>query len=450
MYPSRKPTRALTTAVASFATASLLVAGASASASATGAGTGATGTGTAATVERTPLGGGCFGLVGQTDEQDRASRDEPLAILARSGGRERVNRFARALCHSRPGHGTARLVDRHGHGLWRWATARAQGRIPVRGSLPGGDDRPLYWARVEMTRLLTLWTPRGGVSDATRERLLERLETVSRGQDTIRRHRADSRRTAQVVVTGFDPFTLDQDTRIGNPSGAVALALDGRRFRTAKGWVRIETAMFPVRWDDFTDGEVERTLAPHVRRGAKALTGLFTVSQGRPDQFDLEVWNGANRGGFADNENLERTGMIAIPDDFPTVTPQPQFTRSDLPARAMKRADTGAYKVKINHEITERDPDTGEERTTSDGPTPGFEAVSGGPGDYLSNEIAYRATLLRDAKDAGNVGGHVHTPVLGVPRGKAITDAGFESRRDAMVAQTKALVLKGAVVAARR
>ncbi len=242
------------------------------------------------------------------------------------------------------------------------------------------------------------------------------------------------------MVTGFDPFTLDVDTRIGNPSGAVALALDGRRLRTKDGWVRIETATFPVRWDDFAAGEVERTLSPQVRRGSAGLDALVTVSQGRPDQFDLEVWNGANRGGFADNENLERTGMIPIPDGYPTVTPQPQFTRTDLPVKAMKAIDSGSYRVKINHEITERDPATGEERTTTEGPTPGYEAVSGSPGDYLSNEIAYRATLLRDAVNASNVGGHVHTPVLGVPHRQRISDRGFVSRREAIVEQTRALV----------
>ncbi len=444
MHTSRNPSRGMTSALATLATASLLT---------TGLTTGlVAGPVPAAAAGRSPGTTSCFdSSLPTTVEQDRLDRRAPRVILARSRADHRVERFAAALCRAEPGRQARRTVDRHAHALWTWATARAQGRIRVAGTLPGGDDRPLYWARVSMTRLLAQWDPSGPApSRAARTRLLDRLETGSRGQDTLRKHRGDRRRTAQVVVTGFDPFTLDRDTRIGNPSGAVALALDGRRLRTDRGWVRIETAMFPVRWDDFTDGEVERTLAPRVRRGAQSLDALFTVSQGRPEQFDLEVWNGAHRGGFADNENLERTGTIPIPDGFPTVTPQPQFTRTDLPVRAMKRADTGEYRVRINHEITERDPATGEEHTTTDGPTPGFEAVSGGPGDYLSNEIAYRATLLRDAKDAGNVGGHVHTPVLGVPEGHAITDRGFVSRREAMVAQTRALVLKGAIVAARR
>lgn len=45
-------------------------------------------------------------------------------------------------------------------------------------------------------------------------------------------------------------------------------------------------------------------------------------------------------------------------------------------------------------------------------PTPGSQARAGGGGDYLSNEIAYRATLLRDALGLEAPGGHIHTPVL--------------------------------------
>ena len=390
---------------------------------------------------------GCYDTSRTTTvEQDRLDRRAPRLILARSGADARVAAFAAALCRVDPGRQARTTVERHGHALWRWATDRAQGRTAARGTLPGGDDRPLYWARVAMTRLLTQWVPQEKLRPTARAKLLDVLETTSRGQDTVRtHHHGDGARVRKVVVTGFDPFTLDVDTRIGNPSGAVALALDGRKIRTKRGWARIETAMFPVRWDDFADGEVERTLARRVKRG---LDALVTVSQGRPDQFDLEVWNGAHRGGFADNENLERTGTIPVPDGYPTVTPQPQFTRTSLPVKRMKKQDTGDYRVRINREITEMDPSTGEERTHTDGPTPGWQALAGGGGDYLSNEIAYRATLLRDGAGADNAGGHVHTPVLGVPDKKRISDRGYVSRRDAIVEQTLRLVR--AAVAARR
>ena len=82
--------------------------------------------------------------------------------------------------------------------------------------------------------------------------------------------------------------------------------------------------------------------------------------------------------------------------------------------------------------------------TREDGPTEGSQARSGGGGNYLSNEIAYRATLLRDAVSLDVPGGHIHTPVL---QGLSSTDrdeltnAEFEANRAAINAQIRALVL---------
>ena len=174
---------------------------------------------------------GCYDTSRTTTvEQDRLDRRAPRLILARSGADARVAAFAAALCRVDPGRQARKTVERHGHALWRWATDRAQGRTAARGTLPGGDDRPLYWARVAMTRLLTQWVPQEKLRPTARAKLLDVLETTSRGQDTVRtHHHGDGARVRKVLVTGFDPFTLDVDTRIGNPSGAVALALDGRK-----------------------------------------------------------------------------------------------------------------------------------------------------------------------------------------------------------------------------
>ena len=77
----------------------------------------------------------------------------------------------------------------------------------------------------------------------------------------------------------------------------------------------------------------------------------------------------------------------------------------------------------------------------------------GGGGDYLSNESAYRNTLLRDVFGLDIPAGHIHVPVMtnffggtantggGVRDDNAITDARFEAYRTAIVAQTKALLL---------
>jgi hypothetical protein len=86
-------------------------------------------------------------------------------------------------------------------------------------------------------------------------------------------------------------------------------------------------------------------------------------------------------------------------------------------------------------------------------PDPTWCARQGGGGDYLSNESAYRNTLLRDTFGLDIPAGHIHVPVMtnffggtpttggGTRDDNAITDARFEAYRTAIVAQGKALLV---------
>ncbi|RAF06118.1 pyroglutamyl peptidase, partial [Burkholderia multivorans] len=131
----------------------------------------------------------------------------------------------------------------------------------------------------------------------------------SRGQDTLD---PDASERDVAVITGFDPFSLRSEPRISNPSGAIALALDGEVIDGPNGPVEIQAALFPVRWRDFGDGMVEKALTPAF--SAENTPELFfTISQGRPNQFDLEAFNGAWRGGFVDNELVCYQGIAPIP-----------------------------------------------------------------------------------------------------------------------------------------
>lgn len=79
-------------------------------------------------------------------------------------------------------------------------------------------------------------------------------------------------------------------------------------------------------------------------------------------------------------------------------------------------------------------------------------AYSGGGGNYLSNESAYRNTLMRDVFGLGASfpAGHIHVPVMnnyfnatigGVRNDNAISDGRYEQYRTAIVQQTKNLML---------
>ncbi|AKZ55516.1 Secreted protein [Streptomyces ambofaciens ATCC 23877] len=376
-----------------------------------------------------------------TVEERRLDGEVPREILRRSGFAGVAPAFARGLGRADSYREARRIVAREGSALWRRAVDRAQGRGPARGDISRDDDRPLYWARLGMTRELRAWAPDFRLSERQREALLGVLERASRGQGDIRLPDGErDKGLRRVLLTGFDPFTLDRDIRISNPSGAAALALDGTVIDTPDGPARVETAVFPVRWRDFAQGAVERALRPYLPR-----VDLFTtVSQGRVGRFDVERTNGAWRGGFADNDNVSRTGTVPVADP----ASQPQWTTTTLPYEAITAADTGRFPVYDNTSVTEIPAGGTEPVVRPEGPTPGSAARAGGGGDYLSNEIAYRATLLRDRLGLHGTlpGGHVHTPVLQFGAGNtdpatgAVTDPAFVQSRLDIVAQVRAIV----------
>jgi len=368
-----------------------------------------------------------------TVEEQRLGNAVPQEILRRSGFDSVAPEFAEALGAAHSYAQARRIVVREGSALWARAVDRAQGRGPAGGDLSRDDDRPLYWARLGMTREVRGWEPGFGLSEAQRASLLDQLERTSRGQTDIHYPEGPYKR---VLVTGFDPFTLDRDIRISNPSGATALALDGTVIETADGPARVETAMFPVRWQDFADGTVERTLRPYLRK-----VDLFTtVSQGRVGRFDVERTNGAWRGGFGDNENVSRTETVPVPDP----ASQPQWTTTTLPYQAIVAATTGRFPVYDNTSVTEIPAGGRDPVVRPDGPTEGSTARAGGGGNYLSNEIAYRATLLRDRLGLHDrlPGGHVHTPVLQFGAGNTteVTDPEFVANRLDIIAQVRAIL----------
>ncbi|MFI8928009.1 pyroglutamyl peptidase [Streptomyces sp. NPDC053474] len=377
-----------------------------------------------------------------TVEEQRLERAVPQEILRRSGFDAVAPAFARALDRAHSYGQAERIVVRHGQALWKRAVDRVQGRGPSGGDLSRDDDRPLYWARLGMTRELRAWQPEGlGLGAEQRARLLRKLEVSSRGQDAVTYPHGHGKRMKRVLLTGFDPFTLDRDVRISNPSGATALALDGTVVRTAAGPVRIETVTFPVRWTDFADGAVERAL----RRQLPRVDLFTTVSQGRVGKFDIERTNGAWRGGFGDNENLSSTGTVPVSDP----ASQPQWTTTTLPYKDIVAASTGRFPVYDNTAVTEIPAGGSTPVNRPDGPTPGSVARQGGGGDYLSNEIAYRVTLLRDRLGLRDrlPGGHVHTPVLQFgagntdPAAGAVTDPEFLRNRADIVGQTRRIVV---------
>lgn len=425
------------------------------------------------------------------------------------------------------------VVKTEGAKLWKAAVDRAQGRraSPAGSIIPASDDRMLYWARVQMTKVLRQWSPNFSMTPEQKEELQWQFERSSRGQYDINLpegNTADGRRYRRMIISGFDVFTLgtpgtpSTGLRNGNPSGATALALDGKEFTLDDGSVlRIEAYVLPVSYDPFNKGMQEETLAPYFLPGPKRVDASISISQGGSNQFWLEQWNGRFHGPSAGND-----GKIYCPSSFPrlpntilpigtqsstsSVPPEvitlpnsgcdvyppqkwlgyasvpwmkdfpPQFTVATLPMPAMVTGNTQAGVTRPPgatsqgtqgfdvtwHTNYSYFPDCTQTPTTSVpsnnvmNSMPDVSTVtpppatgcsrSGGGGDYLSNESAYRNTLLRDVFGLDIPAGHIHIPVMnnyntptttGLPRDdNAITDARFEAYRTAIVQQTANLL----------
>jgi pyrrolidone-carboxylate peptidase len=393
----------------------------------------------AATAATTPSTTSCFdqSVTGTVEEQRldngvAGGPSVPAEILARSGFDHQVSLFSHLLCAMPNRAAATALVRVQGELLWRTATYRAQ-HPQTAPALPSTDDRGLYWARISMALALRQWQPHFTLGTADRAELIRSFEYSSRGITSSR----FSPGVKKILVTGFDPFTLDADIRIGNPSGANALTLDGQRWKVNGTTYEIQTVMFPVRYTDFDENMVENALAPHYRGGPQHADLVMTASQGRVGIFDLEVFNGRRRSvsSIGDNNNLWGGGTINAPVVSPSMPAGPEWLTTSLPTARMAQADVTPFRTRVNTSVLEIPAGQTLPVRQPLGPTPGSIASEGAGGGYLSNEVAYRNTLQRDLLDPLMPAGHLHVPVLqfDLANTTEITDPTYEANRDAIV-----------------
>ena len=283
------------------------------------------------------------------------------------------------------------------------------------------DDRSLYWSRLSLTAYLRASQFAVPLSSNQRISLIERLENSSRGRDSIE---FTAGAVKKILVTGFDPFLLDKHIDQSNPSGIVALNLDGQTLTYGQASAEIQTAIFPVRFEDFDAGEVEQLIEPLLK--TRQVDMIVTVSMGRTD-FDLEHFPGRRRSsGSPDNLNVYSGGdetKPKIPLLNGAVIDGPEFLEFSLPYRAMQQVILDAkqdankqpgevtypYLINDNRTITTLD-GTFEAKTLAE--LKDATAVLGSGGGYLSNEISYRSVRLAHKYQPLIPTGHIHTPRL--------------------------------------
>jgi pyrrolidone-carboxylate peptidase len=313
-----------------------------------------------------------------------------------------------------------------GDQLWQYNKVQAQNGQLV-------DDRPLYWTRLSLLSYIKS-TP-NNFTDPELKALLEVFENSSRGRSDLAYKKVTDKR---ILLTGFDPFLLDRNIEQSNPSGLAALLLDGVVIEYKQGGktisAEINTAMVPVRYADFDQGEVESLLAPFYALNSVDL--ITTVSMGRSD-FDLEHFPGLRRSATApDNVNVY-TGANKTNPLIPSLLSAPlqgdEFVLFSLPYQAMMKAK-GNYKVNDNRGVTILTEGEAKDIVANSLTELADKvAVQGGGGGYLSNEISYRSIVLRNKLASEIPTGHIHTPRI----------SGFDKATNrAIVAQIEAMLIE--------
>ena len=306
-----------------------------------------------------------------------------------------------------------------GQDLWRLARERVQESRQL-------DDRQLYWGRLAAKRRFRERCSNPKICDPA----LSAFESASRGLSGLT---FQSHTEVRVVISGFDPFQLDEDIEQSNPSGVVALRLDDSVLHVDGSSAEIQAVVVPVRYADFDAGMVEAIFEPLIV--SKAIHMLVTISMGR-SQFDLERFPGRRRSATApDNLNVysgASSDKPLVPRLGTELLPGPEFVEFSLPARAMQNRD-GWYQVNDNRTVTSIE--RGEFQAASLPELLSQTAVRGGGGGYLSNEISFRTVRLVRAHDSAIIVGHIHTPSI----------SGYEPEKLREITEQIIRILKAAV-----
>ncbi len=278
------------------------------------------------------------------------------------------------------------------------------------------DDRPLYWARNKMQTYLKrhplfyddidfdLSTVKSNTKQLAD--IVKLFEEKSRNYTGIDFSGANGKK--KVLITGFDPFQLDSNPATFNPSGITALALN-KQFDT----IYIQTCIFPVRYEDFDNKVVEDVIKKYIGEVDMIIT--TSLNGGNP-RFDIEKYAVEFRNGGSDNmfigksntnnasrykdnsgNNVTETSLPLL-KIFGSMYSKPIVNNKIGNIPSSTGAWDNDYLSKSQRQIFEG---MNKDRMGINGKViicdTAITATTGSGGSYLSNEIMYRATKVRDS-----------------------------------------------------
>lgn len=311
-------------------------------------------------------------------------------------------------------------------------------------------------------------------------------------------------KVVNTLLTGFDPFTgreVKPARGEWNPSGAAVLALDGQTVNAEAGVVAaVEGVVLPVSFEEFGEGLVERIISPQMSQLDAVLTvsldsGIDPAGPVRLERYAVGVHklnNGQLERIPAAPGGTEGPRIIEAPAPLETIATEteqksgstvtvkkPTFG-NDIELQFHNAADANQARAELkmpasssNHLVIDDQATVRQIISTATvaltsaihfqvvpkGKIYEADLLRGPGGDFLSNEVSYRAQRLRgERKSPRNpVSFHTHVPGTGellpedpsTKEGKAIL-ARAKELKDRIIKTLRSMVAAVARVIARR
>ncbi len=243
----------------------------------------------------------------------------------------------------------------------------------------------------------------------------------------------------KILISGYDPFGAgaDGENYNSNPSGNIALSLDGTVIKDLSNTIVavIRSVTFPVRYREFNDGWVEDFFKIFINKDLSNYINvnmIITFSYGGAEYFNLDRFASRLRNPSHKDNNKESAHTDSYltnseKDDF-------EFIESSLPYNDLYVANKVVLHQRAYFDYYQNSSKVGSTNNTSIDnfninellPFPSFvnyppssgitankiKALYGSGGDYLSNEIFYRVSFLRNIYNPILKTGHIHVGFL--------------------------------------
>ncbi len=321
----------------------------------------------------------------------------------------------------------------------------ARTKIKDANSAMHNKDGAFYLARLQMRKAFKEQSLVASyfISDGKREEYLDLLEKVTRGLHTSNIPNFSSHPNhIPILITGYDPFYsafndakyFDIDNHISNSSGNLSLSLNDVEIISGVKKAIIKSAILPVRYKEFNEGWIENFFEPYINpnhSNYQPVKMIITTSYGVDSyKFQIDRFSSRYRNPDLWDNNFLKAGIsdYLVNSDKNSL----EFIETTLPFNDLRISNKIELHQKVKFDYYNNNQPTGKKsefnlfgissivpfpNITNYPPPQGTSAnklvaKSGSGGTYLSNEIFYRVSYLRNKYNPTLKTGHIHIGFL--------------------------------------